>query len=89
MEPDETHSWVLRELADEVAKLLSIISEKLWWSGEVGSICKKGSIILIFKGRLRELQDSQSHFCAHKDHGANPPGNYPKACGKLSWFQLG
>ena len=37
MGPDDMRPRVLREMADVVAELLSIISEKLWLSGEIPS----------------------------------------------------
>jgi len=46
MGPDEVHPWVLR--VDEVAKPLSIISEKSWHSSEVPVDWKKGNITPIF-----------------------------------------
>ena len=67
MGPGDMHASVLRQLAEVVAELLSIIFEKLWLSGEVPRDWTNEHIIPIYKkGKKEDLGNSRpmSLICA-------------------------
>ncbi|KFQ41921.1 RNA-directed DNA polymerase from mobile element jockey, partial [Nestor notabilis] len=56
MGPDEIHPWLLKELANEVVRPLSVIFERSWQSGEVPDDWKKGNITpIVKKGKVEDL----------------------------------
>ncbi|KFQ49318.1 hypothetical protein N334_13851, partial [Pelecanus crispus] len=71
MGPDEMYPRVLRELADVVAKPLSMIFEKSWQSGEVPADWKKGNVEPIFKKGRKE------------DRGNYRPVSFTSVSGKI------
>ena len=82
---DEIHPWILRELVDEVAKLLSIIFERSWLYGEDPTDWKRENITTIFKKGKKEdpgYYRPVSLTSAWQDHGADPPEGPTKAHGK-------
>lgn len=68
---DNMHPRVLKELADEVAKVF-IKLQKAGLSGQVPGDWKEGNITPFFKkerGRSRELQSIESHLCVWEENG--------------------
>ncbi|KFV74587.1 hypothetical protein N308_00053, partial [Struthio camelus australis] len=58
--PDGMHPQVLRELADVMARPLSILLERSWRSGEVPEDWKKASVTPVFqKGKKEEPGNSR------------------------------
>lgn len=58
MEPDGIYPKVQKELADVTVKLLSIICQRSWESGEVTVNWKLENIALVFKKDKKEDLDS-------------------------------
>lgn len=56
------HPRVLRELSDIVTKLLVMIFEKSWQSGEILITGKKGSIAPVFKKGRKDNQRNYQPF---------------------------
>jgi len=54
MDPDSIHLRVLRQLADVIVRLLSIIFEKLWRSRDVSEDEKTTNVNPVYKTGLKE-----------------------------------
>jgi len=81
--PGRMHPRVLRELADVIAELLSIIFERSWRTGEVPEDWRKANVTPVFKKSKREdrgnYRASQPHFCPWKVDGTAHSGGHFQA----------
>ncbi|PKU44080.1 rna-directed dna polymerase from mobile element jockey-like [Limosa lapponica baueri] len=63
MGPDGIRPWVLRELADVIVKLLSIIFEMSWRTGEVPEDWRKANVAPVFKKCKKEDPGNSRPVC--------------------------
>jgi len=77
MGPDGIHPRVLRELAEELSKPLSIIDQQFWLTGEVPDDWRIANVTVIYKKCRKEdlgnPQACQPDLGARQDYGAVHP----------------
>lgn len=84
MGSESIHPGVLRELADVIVKLLSLIFEKMIKkkkkSEDWGISQKKDNVTPIYRKDLKEYPGiHQFYFSPWESYGTNPPGGYHKS----------
>jgi len=91
MGPDRMHPRVLRDLADVIAELISIIFQRSWRTGEVPENWRRANVTPIFRkgqeGGPSELQARQPHLHPGKGDGAAYPGGHQQGSGRKEGYQ--
>ncbi|KAK4830814.1 hypothetical protein QYF61_013743 [Mycteria americana] len=81
--PDRTHWRLLRELTSVIMKLLSVITERLWWLEEVPDAWRKANVsAVIRKGKSEELRAHEPHTSLQESDGAGSHGSLEEGVGK-------